>query len=304
MTEKHFLTYDEQIIFLKEKKNLKITNEEYAKKILFMTGYFPLINGYKKIYKDPETNNFQNNVAFEDIYELYLFDNDLRNIFIKYILIVERNIKSSLSYHFCLTYGDSQEAYLDIGNYDYTEKKRNVIHTMLKIIKGQLRNDSDYVYIRHYMKKYGYVPLWVLVNVLTIGQISKIYSCQKGRVQIQICQDFGAIKINEMSKMLAVMTKFRNVCAHNDRLFDFHTRDALFDMQIHKELELPKKQGRYICGKNDLFAQTLILKMLLPEKEFSIFFHDLTLCFQKHAVHKKVISEMGFPSNWKRFFQN
>ena len=95
MTEKHFLTYDEQIIFLKEKKNLKITNEEYAKKILFMTGYFPLINGYKKIYKDTETNNFQNNVTFEDIYELYLFDNDLRNIFIKYILIVERNIKSS-----------------------------------------------------------------------------------------------------------------------------------------------------------------------------------------------------------------
>ena len=28
--------------------------------------------------------------------------------------------------------------------------------------------------------------------------------------------------------MLAVMTKFRNVCAHSDRLFDFRTKDAFY----------------------------------------------------------------------------
>ena len=33
-----------------------------------------------------------------------------------------------------------------------------------------------------------------------------------------MCQDFGPLKVIEMGKMLAVMTKFRNVCAHNDRL--------------------------------------------------------------------------------------
>ena len=249
MRKKGFLTYDEQIVFLKEKKNLEIQDEEYAKKILFKTGYFPLINGYKETYKNPITSQFQDGITFEDIYELYQFDNDLRSIFIKYILMLERNIKSSLSYHFCLTYGDMQDDYLDINHYDYSGKKKIVLQNMLKIIKGQLRNDSDYVYIRHYMKKYNYVPLWVLFNVLTIGQLSKIYSCQKGRVQIQVCQDFGSIKINEMIKMLAVMTKFRNVCAHSDRLFDFRTKDALCDMKIHERLFLPREQGRYVYGK-------------------------------------------------------
>lgn len=265
MRKKGFLTYDEQIVFLKEKKNLEIQDEEYAKKILFKTGYFPLINGYKETYKNPITSQFQDGITFEDIYELYQFDNDLRSIFIKYILMLERNIKSSLSYHFCLTYGDMQDDYLDINHYDYSGKKKIVLQNMLKIIKGQLRNDSDYVYIRHYMKKYNYVPLWVLFNVLTIGQLSKIYSCQKGRVQIQVCQDFGSIKINEMIKMLAVMTKFRNVCAHNDRLFDFRTKDALCDMKIYERLSIPRKSGRYVYGKNDLFAQVIILKLLLPE---------------------------------------
>lgn len=300
MKNKQFLTYDQQITFLKDTKNLEIKNEEYAKKVLFLTGYFPLINGYKEAYKNPVTNQFYPGVSFEDIYELYRFDNDLRSIFIKYILMVERNIKSSLSYHFCSVHGDKQTDYLNMNHYDYAGKKKVIVKNMLKIMNGQLRADSDSAYIRHYMTKYNEVPLWVLLNILTIGQLSKIYSCQKGRVQILICKDFGPIKINEMVKMLAVMTKFRNVCAHNERLFDFRTKDALYDMPIHGRLLLSKEKGRYKYGKNDLFAQLVVLKLLLPENEFQCLFHDLKMCFKKHPVHKEVLEKMGFPDNWKR----
>lgn len=51
--EKRIFNICEQIVFLKEEKNLEIQDEEYAKKILFKTGYFPLINGYKEAYKNP-----------------------------------------------------------------------------------------------------------------------------------------------------------------------------------------------------------------------------------------------------------
>lgn len=122
--------------------------------------------------------------------------------------LYEQNIKSSLSYHFCKEYGDLQSDYLNVKNYDYTGKKKNVINKMVKIMSGQLRYDSDYAYIRHYMNTYQYVPLWVLMNVLTIGQLSKIYASQKGRIQIRVCQDFGTLKVNELGKMLTVMTKF------------------------------------------------------------------------------------------------
>ena len=47
MIEKHFLSYEEQIDFLKEKKKLDIADVDFAKKTLFKTGYFSLINGYK-----------------------------------------------------------------------------------------------------------------------------------------------------------------------------------------------------------------------------------------------------------------
>lgn len=246
MGEKRFLTYDEQITFLEKEKGLIISNKEYAKKILLKIGYFPLINGYKEIFKEPINNQFQKGTSFEDIYELYDFDNDLRNIFIKYILLAERNIKSSLSYHFCKEYGDLQSDYLNVNNYDYTGKKKSIIDKMVKIMSGQLRYDSDYIYIRHYMTTYHYVPLWVLMNVLTIGQLSKIYASQKGRIQI------------------------------------------------------PKEKGRYTYGKNDLYAQVIILKLLLSTEDFHKFFHDLKMCFKKHSIHKEILGKMGFPENWQR----
>ena len=300
LNKKQFLTYDEQITFLEEQKGLIISDKEYARRTLLKIGYFPLINGYKEIFKESNNDQFQRGTTFEDIYELYNFDNDLRNIFLKYILVAERNIKSSLSYHFCNEYGDLQSDYLNVNNYDYTGKKKNVINKMLKIMSGQLRHDSDYVYIRHYMTIYQYVPLWVLMNVLTIGQLSKIYASQKGRIQIKVCQDFGPLKVNELGKMLAVMTKFRNVCAHNDRLFDFRTKDALLDRGIYDRLQILKEKGRYKYGKNDLYAQVIILKLLLSDEDFRIFFHDLKVCFKKHPIHKEILERMGFPENWER----
>lgn len=103
--------------------------------------------------------------------------------------------------------------YLNEANYDYIGKKKNITDRMIQIIARQLRDDSDYAYIRHYLIRYQNVPLWVMMNVLIIGQLSKMYYCQKGRIKIKVCQEFGPLKINEMGKMLSIMTKFRNVCA-------------------------------------------------------------------------------------------
>ena len=299
MNRKRFLTYDEQISFLSEQKQLIIEDQEYAKRILFQTGYFALINGYKRIFKNPQTNKFQVGVRFEDVYGMYCFDRNLRSILLKYILICEQTIKSSLSYHFCQIYGEDQKAYLNPINYLQSENHSRIIKKLIQKMSAQLNENSSYYYIRHYVKRYQSVPFWVLVNTLTLGQVSKMYSCQKSRVKIQICKDFGEIRENELERMLSIMTKFRNVCAHNDRLFNFKTQDALPDLLIHQMLQIPRRLGRYCCGKEDLFAQVIILKMLLQEEDFEWFYTELKQCFQRHSVYQTILYQMGFPENWK-----
>lgn len=299
MNRKRFLTYDEQISFLSEQKQLIIEDQEYAKRILFQTGYFALVNGYKRIFKNPQTNKFQVGVRFEDVYGMYCFDRNLRSILLKYILICEQTIKSSLSYHFCQIYGEDQKAYLNPINYLQSENHFRIIKKLIQKMSAQLNENSSYYYIRHYVKRYQSVPFWVLVNTLTLGQVSKMYSCQKSRVKIQICKDFGEIRENELERMLSIMTKFRNVCAHNDRLFNFKTQDALPDLLIHQMLQIPRRLGRYCCGKEDLFAQVIILKMLLQEEDFEWFYTELKQCFQRHSVYETILYQMGFPENWK-----
>lgn len=299
MNRKRFLTYDEQISFLSEQKQLIIEDQEYAKRILFQTGYFALVNGYKRIFKNSQTNKFQVGVRFEDVYGMYCFDRNLRSILLKYILICEQTIKSSLSYHFCQIYGEDQKAYLNPINYLQSENHSRIIKKLIQKMSAQLNENSSYYYIRHYVKRYQSVPFWVLVNTLTLGQVSKMYSCQKSRVKIQICKDFGEIRENELERMLSIMTKFRNVCAHNDRLFNFKTQDALPDLLIHQMLQIPRRLGRYCCGKEDLFAQVIILKMLLQEEDFEWFYTELKQCFQRHSVYETILYQMGFPENWK-----
>lgn len=179
-------------------------------------------------------------------------------------------------------------------------KKIPNIRNVIKKISEQLNEKSNCSYIQHYIKKYQSVPFWILINVLTIGQVSKLYAGQKGRVKIQVCKDFGTVRVNEVERMLSIMTKFRNVCAHNDRLFDFRTQDALLDMSIHKRLQIPRKAGRYCFGKEDLFAQVIILKIFLQEEDFALFYTELKQCFGKHPIYETVLYKMGFPENWKK----
>ena len=64
------------------------------------------------------------------------------------------------------------------------------------------------------------------------------------------------------------MTKFRNVCAHGERLYSFTTRDDIPDLPLHQKLNIQKKGQQYLYGKRDLFALMIALRYLLPSSEF------------------------------------
>ena len=118
LQKKPFLDYKAQIKYLKQ-NHLVINDEASATTALEKVSYYGLINGQKDIFKDPATNNFHSGTTFDDIYNLYLFDTELRDLFLKYILIFEKHIKSSISYHFSNIYGNDMAFYQDINNYDY-----------------------------------------------------------------------------------------------------------------------------------------------------------------------------------------
>ena len=102
-----------------------------------------------------------------------------------------------------------------------------------------------------------------------------------------------------------MITKFRNVCAHGERLFTYKTADSIGDLLLHKKLNIPVKRNTYQYGKNDLFAVVISLRYVLPKDDFLIFKKQLSDLIKKlvsatSLTENDILSAMGFPSNWKK----
>lgn len=160
-----------------------------------------------------------------------------------------------------------------------------------------LRN-SEYAYINHYKSKHHNVPLWIMIHVLTLGQVSHMFDYLKASVPIKVCNDFNQIGRKDMHSFLSIMTKHRNVCAHGDRFFNYRTKDSITDTVIHEKLHIPQISGRYQMGKNDLFSEVIILKYLLDKEDFRNFYYELKTCLKKQAPGEDILALMGFPDNW------
>lgn len=295
---KPFRSYEDLLNFLQNDKNLIIEDFDEARHILSKTSYFSLISGYKDTFKNPTTGKYIDGTTFHDIYRLYQFDNELRSIFLKYILIAEHSIKSSLAYHFSATYGEDQNEYLSLSHYMVTGLTQKKIQKLINIFQYQLNQNDEYAYINHYKSKHHNVPLWIMIQVLTLGQISHMFDYLKASVPIKVCNEFYQIGRKDMHSFLSIMTKHRNVCAHGDRFFNYRTKDSITDVAIHEKLHIPRINGRYQMGKNDIFSEVIILKYLLDKEDFRNFYYELKNCLKKQTPRKDILALMGFPDNW------
>lgn len=308
--EKTFKTLDEQVNILR-KRGLRVTED--AKQILEKENYYSLINGYKELYihtsaTSSTEESYKAGTSFEEIKALYDFDFELRMILLRRILRIENNIKSSIAYIFSKEYG--HDNYLKIENFDTHVSKNKVdrlksIIQLLQGVHGEIaKNITKHSSIRHYMTEYGYVPLWVLVNVLSMGTISKFFNLMKQTDRQMVGKSFG-IQETELSKMMGFLTLVRNKCAHDERLFDFSAKTQIPTNAIHSALKIPTNSGgQPVKGNHDIFAAVICLKLLLSHEEFTKTAIDLNDAFMLLANQLNVLSidevlnKMGFPSNW------
>lgn len=161
-------------------------------------------------------------------------------------------------------------------------KETLYIDRLIKILGGYVTKPTDYHYINHAQRKYGNVPLWVLTNALTFGNISKMYMLLPQDIQIKVSRNYPCINESQMISILAVMVKFRNVCAHGERLFTYRTTDSIPDLPLHMKLKIARKGTQYVNGKNDLFSVVVALRYMLSDSWYKEFIKELKLHLTNH----------------------
>lgn len=301
--EKIFKTLEEQIDILKV-KGLIVEDVEETKEILLRENYF-FINGYRPVLMNSVSDKtFVVGATFRELYSIFLFDRVFRNILFKNLLIIENSLKSVISYQLSKKYGYKEKDYLNVKNFTNEHAKQKKVKDLIDKMKRQIRvNCANHNATMHYVNNYGYIPLWILVKVLSFGIVCELYTVLKPEDKIAIADIFNT-STYYLDDFLPLLANYRNLCAHEDIVYEHRTERYIDNNKYHDLLNIPRMDDEYIYGKNDVFALIIILKFMLKPDQFHDMMKEIEYEIEKldgridSIPIDKILDKMGFPKNY------
>lgn len=288
---KEYKTNEDLIRYLSS-KGVTISDKADALQKIERYTYYSIVNTYKSIFKD-KNGKYIDNVTFDEIYALFEFDKELKNTILKYCLEIENVIKSIMANQISRVYGVKE--YLKITNWD-NNISDDIKENLFNKINNEIEKDyNTHTAVTHYIDKYGFVPPFVLVKILTFGVASSYYGLLKQSDRQAIAKYF---KISDklLKQILKNLTTMRNIAAHSDRLYNYTSKFYLSFKLIDKE---------YIKSDNitNLYMVIRCMEKLLTNEQYNnlcnLIDEEIKKLNPKLNSIKidKVLKIMGFPVN-------
>lgn len=264
---KPVLCVEKQIELLKS-RGLIINDEDFAQDILSNITYYRL-SSYMKFFQN--LDKFKPGTTFEDIVYLYNFDKELKSLIFENIRLVEIFLRAKICLHMCSNYGSHW--FYDISCFKTEEGYKKTLD-ILENEKG-LKKDT---FIKYYFKKYSepeLPPFWMMSEVLSMGDLSKILSGINFK-------DVKAIAKSATSKYyiapvltnwVHVLATVRNICAHHSRLWNRQLKIKFAEPQ-----KIPEWKNKNIIN-DKVCAVCFVLALLLENHPCSNFEAELKKLF-------------------------
>lgn len=161
-----------------------------------------------------------------------------------------------------------------------SNKVANVLRTInsLSYVISRKVSDKRDSAIRHYVNKHRHVPLWVLVDFLTFGDLNYFYSNCTNEVKVNIASDFTKkhkreYKLEKMNSITPdtietinhMVNLFRNAVAHNEITYAKYLYKSSKLKTIKSILNKPKLE---LANQAGVFELIMGLKIVLDKDEF------------------------------------
>lgn len=323
---KPFQTHNTQLKILRN-RNIIIKNGSKAKGILIRENYYQIINGYKHIFLDiietkkRKDDYYKDGTTFEQIYALYEFDRNLRNLLLKYLLMTENSIRSKIAYQFSSEHRKEPFAYFNINNYQSNNHQNTT--ALIAELSSVTKNNTDSLTrsgpFYHYFAEHQDLPLWVLITKLSFGQTVKLFYNLTHKMKTDIidcvfnefkhnCSKSVPVKkltsknyLKEFDFMLNCVKSFRNVCAHEDRLYDYKAVNKNGKAIVTSFFFLNQAPA-FNGGFYDIL---IILRFFLTAKDYKQLFHKVkselsTLSETLPSnLFSEVLRKMRLPKDWE-----
>src|SRR5690606_6390940 len=103
----------------------------------------------------------------------------------------------------------------------------------------------------------GNIPVWVAVEVLSFGSLSKLFSNMKKEARSEIAKRNYLVPSIYLESWLKCLSHIRNICAHYGRLYNR-------SLTTKPRLDRKAKKLKFPQGK--IFAHIYILKELIHDR--------------------------------------
>ncbi|MET1086619.1 MAG: Abi family protein [Arthrobacter sp.] len=260
------LTYAEQLALLL-KRNLIIPDEDAALHHLRDNNYYR-ISAYARPFQIAPgaggNDDFQPGTTLEMVLDLATFDSELRRLVLAGLESIEVATRAVLAYAIATKFGAT--AY---GDHSFYQSK--AANAVLDAVDSDLDRASE-AYLIHHEAKHGrqaYPPVWVTVEALSFGSLSKVMSGAKSDHYAN--QVAGRWNLNgEFFKSLIHHFAYvRNVCAHHNRLWNRQLSVKMKDFLTPTHPLYPKMAG---SSTESMYRTLVFLNFLLqkldPKSDF------------------------------------
>lgn len=251
------------------------------------------LSAYWYPFREPGSENFRAGTDFEVIWDLYVFDRQLRVVVIDAIERVEVAIKTHLANELVLKHGPF--VHLDRANLpglDYARHRK----LMEKIQQEEGRSREPFV--KHFHTKYTSetnLPLWMAIEVMDFGTMLTLFRGADQYTKRTVAGRYG-VSAKVLESWLVSLNYVRNGCAHHARLWNrvLSVSPAIPDRSNVPDFHVPSPPAA-----DRVYAVLTILKYLLnhiaPQSQWADRLEALWT-----VKHPNIpISRMGFPADWK-----
>lgn len=288
------------------------------KRRLMNTGYF---HGYKGYRFFKTSNNRLPFTSYEEIYATIQYDSKLKALFYEKMMFIETAVKNiSLESILCEA---NSENIQDIYDKVVSGFKNAPAHSDLQAKKKlqqsklNLQNMIQGYLVRAYREgnpkithfynnmSYSGVPIWALVEIMTLGDFGFLLSCLTINTREAISKKIGlrlSMDTNRelVYKYLYTLKDLRNAVAHNSVIFDtrFRKIDPTPAMRRTLETEIGLPYVNFKTIGDYLILTCYYLKMLqVPKTEIKAFIREFERITEeyKNSVNSTVATKVIHP---------
>ena len=258
-----------------------------AVEILKRINYYRL-RGYYIHLCDSSSDSFCEGTSFEQIIAIHDFDLSLGHLTAEYLMNIEVAMRTHVAYYHSHKFGAL--GYRDSSNFWNLDYYNEFISEVNKAV-GKSRD----LYISHFTRNYhAQYPLWAIVEIISMGTLSKFYSNMFTNDSFQIAKTYyGANDTNLVRTNFKCLVVLRNICAHGGRLYN----KPITSNFVIKKVDKPRFSS---TSYNTYFAALHAMKYLSPDRQLWVNFLnrlDELICLYGENID---ISMLGLVPDWKK----